>query len=104
MLTFKTIIVIGNILLGLALPVGYAIGLRAGRDTDPAGRGYALLASLILTLLVIYVPVAVTFVVTGLRCWAQMSGPYRFFLLSPAWLVIGLVVVGVCYGIYVAFH
>jgi hypothetical protein len=98
----KVILIIGNTLLALVWHAGFILGSIAGKDTDPAGRGYAMLVSIAVVVLAIYIPVIITFIITSVKYWAHIGGWYRFFLLLPAWLIAGFLLIASIYGIYVA--
>lgn len=102
MLTCKVIVTVGNVVLVLAWPAGYLLGLIASRSSDAAGKGYAVVAVWALTLALTYVLVAVVFAITGFIYWDRMGTWLKVFLLSPAWIMGGALVVGAVTAIGIA--
>lgn len=102
MLVCKLIVITGNVILVIAWPVGYVLGLMASRSSDPAGKGYAVLTVWAVTLILTYLIVSVAFAVTGFIYWARMSTLLRVFIVSPVWITCGAIIVGIIAGVGIA--
>jgi hypothetical protein len=102
MLTAKIIVIAGNVLLVLAWPIGYLLGMLASRSSDAAGRGYAVLTVWAFTIVVTYLLVSVVFFLTGHHYWAQMGLWLKIFVWSPAWVIGVAIIVGIVTGIGIA--
>ena len=102
MLICKLIVIIGNVILVLAWPVGYVLGLLASRGSDPAGKGYAVLTVWAITLILTYLVISVIFAVTAFMYWARMTTLTKLFVFSPAWITGGAIIVGIITGVGIA--
>jgi hypothetical protein len=102
MMAAKTIVIVGNVLLLLAWPIGYLLGTIASRSSDAAGRGYAVLTVWALTLFATYLIVAVVFLITGFKYWSQMGFWLKVFVCSPAWVTGVAILVGIIVGVGIA--
>jgi hypothetical protein len=102
MVAWKVIIMIGNVLLILAWPIGYYVGLQFAKSSDAAGRGYAQIGGIVTALLVTYLPVTMVFIVVGIKYWSQLKGCYKFLLFSPTWIVLAFILIAGATAIYIA--
>jgi hypothetical protein len=96
------IVIIGNVVLVIAWPAGYELGLIASSSSEAAGKGYAVLTVWAVTLILTYLVITAVFVVTGYIYWARMSTLLKVLVFSPAWITGGAIVVGIIAGIGIA--